>query len=325
MVTYSSQKASGYQIKTDKVSWYTPLSGAVPVSVQVQEEGGEGENIIAFKVTGTLTMKSEEEKNLSPHHRRTPVSCPVPLLFIKGAGGENVSLTAGRLAGAASEAPVELKQDKGQFAFDGKLTIDAEAGNHAYALAYLPAGNYQFVIETGITELGNSGGSFTMDSETVKAEAAGTDITILNEAEALRERAGSFPWKYIFSEADGKLTILYSKTDGSGQVVTAKLIDQSYDKCYRITSSELVKNYHLSVNTSASEELKLVLKNLTITPAEAIAPIQINGESHVTTYLEGKNKISINKSGNLHLHLPASAWRKGQSLRLTRNRNSRAP
>lgn len=101
-----------------------------------------------------------------------------------------------------------------------------------------------------------------------------------------------------FSEADGKLTILYSKTDGSGQVVTAKLIDQSYDKCYRITSSELVKNYHLSVNTPASEELKLVLKNLTITPAEAIAPIQINGESHVTTYLEGKNKISINKSEN---------------------------
>ena len=79
-------------------------------------------------------------------------------------------------------------------------------------------------------------------------------------------------------------------------MVTAKLIDQSYDKCYRITSSELVKNYHLSVNTPASEELKLVLKNLTITPAEAIAPIQINGESQVITYLEGENKISINKS-----------------------------
>ncbi len=40
VVTYSSKKASGYQIKTDKVSWYTPLSGVVPVSVQVQEEGG---------------------------------------------------------------------------------------------------------------------------------------------------------------------------------------------------------------------------------------------------------------------------------------------
>ena len=38
VVTYSSQKASGYQIKTGKVSWYTPLSGVVPVSVQVQEE-----------------------------------------------------------------------------------------------------------------------------------------------------------------------------------------------------------------------------------------------------------------------------------------------
>ena len=51
------------------------------------------------------------------------------------------------------------------------------------------------------------------------------------------------------------------------------------------------------MNTPASEELKLVLRNLTITPAEAIAPIQINGESHVTTYLEGENKILSNKSG----------------------------
>ena len=58
VVTYSSKKASGYQIKTGKVSWYTPLSGEVPVSVLVQEEGGEGENN-SFKVTGSLTMKSE--------------------------------------------------------------------------------------------------------------------------------------------------------------------------------------------------------------------------------------------------------------------------
>ena len=93
------------------------------------------------------------------------------------------------------------------------------------------------------------------------------------------------------------LTILYSKTDDSLKVVTAKLINQSYDKSYRITSSKLVENYHLSVDTPASEELKLVLKSLTITPAEATAPIQINGESHVTTYLEGENKISINQSG----------------------------
>ena len=89
---------------------------------------------------------------------------------------ENVSLTAGRLAGAL-EAPVELKQEEGQFAFDGKLTIDAEAGNHAYALAYLPAGNYRFLINTGIRELGSSGGRFTIDSGTVKAEDAGTDST----------------------------------------------------------------------------------------------------------------------------------------------------
>lgn len=297
VVTYSSQKASGYQIKTGKVSWYTPLAGEVPVSVQVQEEGGEGENTNSFTVTGSLSMESEEEKNLSLTIGEPLYPVRFHFYSSKVRAAENVSLTARRLTGAASEAPVELKQEKGQFAFDGKLTIDAEAGNHAYALAYLPAGNYRFVINTGITELGSSDGSFTLDSETVKAEAAGTDIIVLNAAEALEGELDLSLGNIAFSGADGKLTILYSKTDGSGHVVTAKLIDQSYDKCYRITSSgNNVEKYHLSVDTPASRELKLVLKSLTITPAEAIAPIQINGASQVTTYLEGENKISINKS-----------------------------
>jgi len=296
VVTYSSKKASGYQIKTDKVSWYTPLSGVVPVSVQVKEEGGEGENTNSFTVTGSLSMESKEEKNLSLTIGEPLYPVRFHFYSSKVQAAERVSLTAGRLAGAL-EAPVELKQDKGQFAFDGKLTIDAEAGNHAYALAYLPAGNYRFVINTGITELGSSGGSFTLDNETVKAEAAGTDIIVLNDAEALAGELDLSLGNISFSEEDGKLTILYSKTDGSGQVVTARLIDQSYDKCYRITSSgNNVEKYHLSVDIPASRELKLVLKNLTITPEKAIAPIQINGESQVITYLEGKNKISINKS-----------------------------
>ena len=298
VVSYSSQKASGYQIKTDKVSWYTPLSGEVPVSVLIQEEGGEGENTNSFTVTGTFTMKPEEETNLS-----LTIGEPLyPVRFhfyssqVKAA--EEVSLTAGRLAGAASEDPVELNQNKGQFAFDGKLTIDAAAGNHAYALAYLPAGNYRFVINTGITELGSSDGRFTLDNETVKAAAAGTDIIVLNAAEALEGELDLSLGNISFSEENGKLTILYSKRDASGQAVTATLIDQSYDKCYRITSSgNNVEKYHLSVDTPASGELKLVLKSLTITPAEAIAPIQINGKSHVTTYLEGENSISINQSG----------------------------
>ena len=34
-------------------------------------------------------MKSEKETKLS-HHRRTPVSCPLPLLFITGAGSEGI-------------------------------------------------------------------------------------------------------------------------------------------------------------------------------------------------------------------------------------------
>ena len=297
VVTYSSKKASGYQIKTDKVSWYTPLSGVVPVSVQVQEEGGEGESN-SFTVTGTLTMNSEEEKNLSltigePLY---PVRFHFYSSMVQAA--ENVSLTAGRLTGAASEALVELRQNEGQFAFDGKLTIDAAAGNHAYALAYIPAGNYQFVINTGIAGLGSSGGRFTLDNKTVKAEAAGTDIIVLNAAETLEGELDLSLGDISFYVDNGQLAISYSKKAAdSDQVVSEKLIDQSYAKCYRITSSgNNVKNYHLSVNTPASSELKLVLNNLTITPAQAIAPIQINGASQVITYLEGENMISINKS-----------------------------
>ena len=297
VVSYSSQKASGYQLKTGKVSWYTPLSGKVPVSVLVQEEGGEGESN-SFTVTGSLTMKSEEETKLSLTIGEPLYPVRFHFYSSQVQASAKVSLTAGRLAGAASETPVDLKQEEGQFAFDGKLTIDAEAGNHAYALAYLPAGNYRFVINTGITELGSSGGRFILDSETVKAAAAGTDIIVLNAAEALEGELDLSLGNISFSEENGKLTILYSKRDASGQAVTAKLIDQSYDKCYRITSSvNNVENYHLSVDTPASRELKLVLKNLTITPTQAIAPIQINGASQVITYLEGENTISINISG----------------------------
>ena len=154
VVTYLSQQASGYQIKTDKVSWYTPLYGEVPVSVQVQEEGGEeGENTNSFTVTGSLSMKSEDETNLSLTIGEPLYPVRFHFYSSKVQAAENVSLTAGRLAGAASEAPVELKQDKGQFAFDGKLTIDAEAGNHAYAQAYLPAGNYRFVINLSLIHI----------------------------------------------------------------------------------------------------------------------------------------------------------------------------
>ena len=308
VVTYLSQKASGYQIKTGKVSWYTPLSGVVPVSVQVQEEGGEGENTNSFTVTGTLTMKSEEETKLSLTIGEPLYPVRFHFYSSKVQAAENVSLTTGRLAGAASEAPVELKQDKGQFAFGGKLTIDAEAGNHAYALAYLPAGNYRFVINTGIAELGGSSGSFTLDRETVEAKDAGTDIIVLNAAETLEGELDLSLGDISFYVDNGQLAISYSKKAAdSDQVVSEKLIDQSYDKCYRITSSgNNVKNYHLSVDTPASKELKLVFNNLTITPAEAIAPIQINGESQVTAYLEGENKISINKSATSSSKLTVS-------------------
>ncbi|MFR8017452.1 MAG: hypothetical protein ACLU48_13275 [Clostridiaceae bacterium] len=106
VVTYSSKKASGYQIKTDKVSWYTPLSGVVPVSVQVKEEGGEGENTNSFTVTGSLSMESKEEKNLSLTIGEPLYPVRFHFYSSKVRAAENVSLTAGRLTGAASEAPV---------------------------------------------------------------------------------------------------------------------------------------------------------------------------------------------------------------------------
>lgn len=112
VVIYSSQQASGYQIKTDKVSWYTPLAGEVLVSVLVQEEGGEGESN-SFTVTGTLSMKSKEETNLSLTIGEPLYPVRFHFYSSKVRAAENVSLTAGRLAGAASEAPVELKQDEG--------------------------------------------------------------------------------------------------------------------------------------------------------------------------------------------------------------------
>ena len=97
VVTYSSQKASGYQIKTGNVSWYTPLFGEVPVSVQVQEEGGEGENTNSFTVTGTLTMKSEEETKLSLTIGEPLYPVRFHFYSSKVQAAENVSLTAGWL------------------------------------------------------------------------------------------------------------------------------------------------------------------------------------------------------------------------------------
>ncbi|MFR5733194.1 MAG: hypothetical protein ACLUD2_15825 [Clostridium sp.] len=68
------------------------------------------------------------------------------------------------------------------------------------------------MINTGITELGSSGGSFTLDSETVKAEAAGTDITVLNAAEALAGELDLSLGDISFYVDNGQLAILYSKS-----------------------------------------------------------------------------------------------------------------
>ncbi len=142
-------------------------------------------------------MKSEEETKLSLTIGEPLYPVRFHFYSSQVQASAKVSLTAGRLAGA-SEAPVELKQDEGQFAFDGKLTIDAEAGNYAYALAYLPAGNYRFVINTGITELGSSGWKLYPGQRNGKGRGRRNGYYCIKCGRGTGGRTGSFPWRYIF-------------------------------------------------------------------------------------------------------------------------------
>ena len=63
---------------------------------------------------------------------------------------DQVKLRAKRTDAAGTGNPVELSKELGQFAFDGKLVKDASNENSAVATAYLPTGEYQFEIKTGI-------------------------------------------------------------------------------------------------------------------------------------------------------------------------------
>ena len=67
----------------------------VPVSVQVKEEGGEGENTNSFTVTGSLSMESKEEKNLSLTIGEPLYPVRFHFYSSKVQAAENVSLTAG--------------------------------------------------------------------------------------------------------------------------------------------------------------------------------------------------------------------------------------
>ena len=57
----------------------------------------------------------------------------------------------------------------------------------------------------------------------------------------------------------------------------------------------------LKINTSAAQDVKLVVKGIHLqaseTAAQDAAPIQINGSSHVLMYLEGENKIQVQQTG----------------------------
>lgn len=77
-----------------------------------------------------------------------------------------------------------MNKELGQFAFDGKLVKDATNENSAVATAYLPTGEYQFEIATGIEGLGESNGQFTLNQKKVNADEAGTEIVVLNEMQA---------------------------------------------------------------------------------------------------------------------------------------------
>lgn len=66
-------------------------------------------------------------------------------------------------------------------------------------------------------------------------------------------------------------------------------------------TSEENTTHLLKIDTSAAQDVKLVVKGIHLqaseTAAQDAAPIQINGSSHVLMYLEGENEIQVQKTG----------------------------
>ena len=300
ILSYSNKNASNYQISAGKVSWYSSLHGEeIPVIVTIQESG---ENGTAYQVSGTLILENKEETNLSLSIGEKLY--PVHFVFFSSQvqDTDQVELRAKRTDAAGTGNPVELSKELGQFAFDGKLVKDAANENSAVATAYLPADEYQFEIATGIAGLGESNGQFTLNQKKVNADEAGTEIVVLNEMQAFEGVLDLSQGDITFSERGGNLVISHYQKEADSTGSTLKTIPgQSYETVYTIVTSEENTAHLLKINTSAAQDVKLVVKGIHLqaseTAAQDAAPIQINGSSHVLMYLEGENKIQVQQTG----------------------------
>ncbi|WP_294340260.1 YDG domain-containing protein, partial [uncultured Clostridium sp.] len=301
ILSYSNKKASNYQISAGQVSWYSSLHGEeIPVIVTIQESG---ENGTAYQVSGTLTLENKEETALSLSIGEKLY--PVRFVFYASQvqDTDQVELRAKRADAAGTGNPVELNKELGQFAFDGKLVKDATNENSAVATAYLPAGEYQFEIATGIAGLGESNGQFTLNQKKVNADEAGTEIVVLNEIQAFEGVLDLSQGDITFSEQGGNLVIShYQKEEDSTESTLKTIPGQSYETVYTIVTSEENTTHLLKINTSAAQDVKLVAKGIHLqaseTAAQDAAPIQINGSSRVLMYLEGENEIQVQKTGS---------------------------
>ena len=299
ILSYSNKKASNYQISAGKVSWHSSLNGEeIPVVVTIQESG---ENGTAYKVSGTLTLKNQEETALSLSIGEKLY--PVHFVFFSSQvqDTDQVELRAKRTDAAGTGNPIELNKELGQFAFDGKLVKDAANENSAVATAYLPTGEYQFKIATRIAGFGESNGQFTLDQKKVNADEAGTEIVVLNEMQAFEGVLDLSQGDITFSEQGGNLVISHYQKEADSTESTLKTIPgQSYETVYTIVTSEENTAHLLKINTSAAQDVKLVVKGIHLqaseTAAQDAAPIQINGSSRVLMYLEGENEIQVQKT-----------------------------
>ena len=295
-VTYSAKAAANHQIKAGKISWYSSLTGDQPVLITIQEE--ESKN--TYTVSGTLSLNAETEANLTLSIWE-PLY-PVRFLFYSPQvqDTDKVTLKAKRADTSGSGTQTELNREQGQFAFDGKLVKDAADENYAVATAYFPAGEYEFDIETGITELGDSKGSFQLKQQTVKADMSGTDIRALNDMQTLSGELDLSQGDITFTEEAGNLVVsYYQKGNGSETAVLKTVRGQSYDTWYTIVTSQNDTDHSLVLtDTSANKDVNLVLKNVNIKATGNTAPIQINGNSRAAVYLEGSNSVLIQKGDN---------------------------
>ena len=272
ILSYSNKKASNYRISAGKVSWHSSLHGEeIPVIVTIQESG---ENGTACKVSGTLTLENKEETNLSLSIGEKLY--PVHFVFFSSQvqDTDQVKLRAKRTDAAGTGNSVELNKELGQFAFDGKLVKDTANDNSAVATAYLPAGEYQFEIETGIAGLGESNGQFTLNQKKVNADEAGTEIVVLNEMQAFEGVLDLSQGDITFSEQGGNLVISHYQKEADSTGSTLKTIPgQSYETVYTIVTSEENTAHLLKINTSAAQDVKLVVKGIHLQASETAAPI----------------------------------------------------